>query len=183
LVRGAPELVATTPELLLLVTQAIVLPSPRRVSCLSTPRIAAALCCGEREPLHCCDPAQEHVEKITAAVHAKYPPGAGQGKFQLMEADLCHYDPSVNPVPGGCMAQDPVATLQEIDWMHLIYSPTNATIPNIEVRCAAALSVSLSVSLSLCVCVCVASRPLASQLTASRVWLNTAAAPAPYHAG
>ena len=166
-------------------TQAIVLPSPRRVSCLSTPRIAAALCCGEREPLHCCDPAQEHVEKITAAVHAKYPPGAGQGKFQLMEADLCHYDPSVNPVPGGCMAQDPVATLQEIDWMHLIYSPTNATIPNIEVRCAAALSVCLSVCLSVSVCVCayVASRPLASHLTASRVWLNTVAAPAPYHAG
>lgn len=51
-----------------------------------------------------------------------------------MEADLCRYDPAVNPVPGGCMAQEPVATLQEIGWMHLIYSPTNATIPNIEVR-------------------------------------------------
>jgi hypothetical protein len=32
------------------------------------------------------------------------------------------------------MAQEPVATLQEIGWMHLIYSPTNATVPNIEVR-------------------------------------------------
>ena len=77
---------------------------------------------------------EAHAKAATAVVQTKFPPPSpSAGKFLLMEADLCPADPSINPKPGGCMAQPAVTKLEDMGWIHLVYSPANDTSPNIEV--------------------------------------------------
>jgi hypothetical protein len=78
---------------------------------------------------------ETHAAAVTKAVQQKYPPPSpAVGKFLLMEADLCPSDPAVDPQPGGCMGQKPVSKLEDMGWIHLVYSPANDTAPNVEVK-------------------------------------------------
>ena len=70
--------------------------------------------------------------RINTQVAAKY--NTAKVAFKLMEADVCPRNPTIHPVPGGCMVQDQVTALQEMDYLHLIYTPINLTVPSVEVH-------------------------------------------------
>eukprot|EP00039_Didymoeca_costata_P023244 m.6468 g.6468 ORF g.6468 m.6468 type:complete len:221 (+) comp3535_c0_seq2:142-804(+) len=47
--------------------------------------------------------------------------------WNIVEVDACRLDPAVHVAPGGCMAQEPMSQIEDVGFIHVVYTTATAS--------------------------------------------------------